>query len=113
MAGIRPATGAPNPLVSGKSALYTPVENNNKQKQGRMIMPRHSIFASVSFVVFAALLAGTGNLAAQSGSAALTGKITAGQDALEGVLVSAKKNGSTITVTVVSDKDGRYTFPAA
>jgi virginiamycin B lyase len=28
-------------------------------------------------------------------------------------LVSAKKAGSTITVTVVSDKDGRYSFPAA
>ena len=32
---------------------------------------------------------------------------------MEGVLVSAKKAGSTITVTVVSDKDGRYSFPAS
>ncbi len=43
---------------------------------------------------------------------ALTGKVTAEQGALEGVLVSAKKDGSNITVTVVSDKDGRYSFPA-
>jgi streptogramin lyase len=63
--------------------------------------------------VFTAWLAGMGNLAAQTGSPALTGKVTAGQDALEGVLVSAKKTGSTVTVTVVSDKDGRYSFPAA
>src|SRR5437879_11438091 len=31
---------------------------------------------------------------------------------MEGVLVSAKKAGSTITITVVSDKEGRYGFPA-
>jgi virginiamycin B lyase len=76
-------------------------------------MPRRSMVASVSFLVVTALLAGTGKIAAQTGSPALTGKVTAGQDALEGVLVSAKKSGSTVTVTVVSDKDGRYSFPAA
>ncbi|MBI3550180.1 MAG: carboxypeptidase regulatory-like domain-containing protein [Elusimicrobia bacterium] len=32
---------------------------------------------------------------------------------MEGVLVSAKKKGSTITVTVVSDQEGRYRFPRA
>ena len=31
---------------------------------------------------------------------------------MEGVLVSARKAGSTITVTVVSDAQGRYSFPA-
>src|SRR5258705_5281569 len=76
-------------------------------------MPRRSMVTSVSFLVFTACLAGTGNLPAQTGSLALSGKVTAGQDALEGVLVSAKKSGSPITVTVVSDKDGRYSFPAA
>jgi streptogramin lyase len=78
-----------------------------------MVMPRRSMVTSVSFLVVTALLAGTGKIAAQTGSPALTGKVTAGQDALEGVLVSAKKSGSTVTVTVVSDKDGRYSFPAA
>jgi streptogramin lyase len=67
----------------------------------------------VVFLVLGVLLAGTGVAAAQTGSPALSGKVMAGQDALEGVLVSAKKNGSTITVTVVSNKDGRYSFPAA
>src|SRR5260370_18332579 len=78
-----------------------------------MVMPRRSMVTSVSFLVVTALLAGTGKIAAQTGSPALTGKVMAGQDALEGVLVSAKKSGSTVTVTVVSDKDGRYSFPAA
>jgi len=32
---------------------------------------------------------------------------------MEGVLVSAKREGSTVTVTVVSDANGRYSFPAA
>src|ERR1700761_2096894 len=60
---------------------------------------------------FVCLMA-AGPSAAQNGPA-LTGKVTAGQEALEGVLVSAKKSGSTITTTVVSDSDGRYNFPAA
>ena len=32
---------------------------------------------------------------------------------MEGVLVSAKKEGSTITTTVVSDDKGQFSFPAA
>jgi virginiamycin B lyase len=76
-----------------------------------MVMPRRSMVTSVSFLVFTAWLAGTGNVRAQTGSA-LAGKVSAGQDTLEGVLVSAKKDGSTVTVTVVSDRDGRYSFPA-
>src|SRR4051794_6449838 len=48
------------------------------------------------------------------GPAALSGKVSApGEAAMEGVLVSAKKAGGTITVTVVSDENGSYSFPAA
>jgi virginiamycin B lyase len=44
---------------------------------------------------------------------ALTGQVTSTDEgAMEGVLVSAKKAGSTITITVVSDAQGRYSFPA-
>src|ERR1700733_10774292 len=43
---------------------------------------------------------------------ALTGSVTSSEEgAMEGVLVSAQKDGSPITVTVVSDKDGHYAFP--
>jgi virginiamycin B lyase len=76
-----------------------------------MAMPRRSVFASVSLLLCTALLAGSGHAVAQTGPA-LSGKVTAGPEALEGVLVSARKDGSTVTVTVVSDKDGRYSFPA-
>jgi virginiamycin B lyase len=76
-------------------------------------MRGRSKFTSLSFLVSTALLAGAANLAAQAGPPALAGKVTAGQEPVEGVLVSAKRSGSTVTVTVVSDKDGHYSFPAA
>ncbi len=74
-------------------------------------MSRLSMVTSAGCLVVAAWLAATGQLAAQAGPA-LRGKVNAGQEALEGVLVSAKRAGSTITVTVVSGKDGSYSFPA-
>jgi streptogramin lyase len=45
---------------------------------------------------------------------ALTGQVTSTEEgAMEGVLVSAKRTGSTVTVTVASDQYGRFSFPAA
>lgn len=53
-------------------------------------------------------------LVAQNQNVALTGQVTSAKEgAMEGVLVSAKKTGSTQTVTVVSDRQGRYRFPRA
>src|ERR1700719_3278737 len=49
---------------------------------------------------------------AQSG-AALTGKVTSAQEpVMEGVLVSAKLDGSNVTTTVVTNAQGIYSFPA-
>jgi streptogramin lyase len=62
-------------------------------------------------ITLLALLFASSALHAQT---ALTGLVSsAGEGAMEGVLVSAKKAGSTITVTVVTDEQGRYSFPAA
>ena len=45
---------------------------------------------------------------------ALTGVVSSPEEgAMEGVLVSARKTGSTQTITIVSDQQGRYRFPAA
>jgi len=53
----------------------------------------------------------SGSVAAQH-NVALTGVVTSAEEgAMEGVLVNARKG--IITITVVSDKDGRYSFPAA
>jgi virginiamycin B lyase len=46
--------------------------------------------------------------------AALTGTVTSQQEGkMEGVVVSAKKAGGTITISVVSDANGSFSFPAS
>lgn len=49
--------------------------------------------------------------AMQSTTSALTGSVTSPQGRLEGVLVSAKRTGSNVTITVVTDASGAYSFP--
>ncbi len=45
---------------------------------------------------------------------ALTGQVSsAAEGAMEGVLVSAKRDGSTVTISVVSDDKGKFSFPAS
>ena len=52
--------------------------------------------------------------AASSPGAALTGQVSSQEEGrMEGVLVSAKRTGSTVTITVVSDAKGRYRFPSS
>ena len=47
-------------------------------------------------------------------AAALSGEVSSAREgAMEGVVVSAKKDGSTITVSVVSDDKGHFSFPAS
>ena len=49
-----------------------------------------------------------------SAAAALTGHVgSAKEGPMEGVVVSTRKDGSTISISVVTDDKGRYTFPAA
>jgi virginiamycin B lyase len=51
---------------------------------------------------------------AQHPSSALIGHVTSDREgAMEGMVASARKNGSTITVSVVSDGQGQYAFPAS
>ena len=58
------------------------------------------------------------NANAQGGRApaelALAGQVSSAEEGpMEGVVVSAKKDGSTISVSVVTDAQGRFAFPAA
>ena len=75
-------------------------------------MRTHGYLLSIATgVVFASAFSAP--LQAQA-PAALSGKVSApGEAALEGVLVSAKKAGGTITITVVTDAQGRFNFPAS
>jgi virginiamycin B lyase len=46
--------------------------------------------------------------------AALSGQVSSAQEGpMEGVLVSARRDGATVTTTVVSDDKGQYSFPTA
>jgi len=50
---------------------------------------------------------------AQAQTAALTGQVSSPEEAvMEGVVVSAKKEDSTIAISVVSDAQGKFSFPA-
>jgi streptogramin lyase len=51
--------------------------------------------------------------AAAQRATALAGQVTSSEEGpMEGVIVSAKADGSTITVSVLSNAEGRYSFPA-
>ena len=71
----------------------------------------HRVLATLTAVV-ACLIAFIATSSAQQ-PPALSGSVSSAREgAMEGVLVSAKKQGSTITVTVVSNDKGEYAFPA-
>src|ERR1022692_3546087 len=67
----------------------------------------------ILIVVLLALHAGSNAIGAESSnSTALTGQVSSSDEGpMEGVLVSAKRAGSTVTTTVASNHEGRFTFP--
>jgi streptogramin lyase len=69
----------------------------------------------VAVLAIVLVQAAPGSFRAQAQSnTALTGQVTSSVEGqMEGVLVSARRAGSTRTITVVSDGQGRYRFPAA
>ena len=75
--------------------------------RGRVLLLKGTV--SLALTLFqGALPVHAGSLAA----VALTGRVTSQEEgAMEGVVVSTKRDGSTITVSVVSDKKGVYSFP--
>ncbi|HEY0910386.1 MAG TPA: carboxypeptidase-like regulatory domain-containing protein, partial [Bradyrhizobium sp.] len=71
---------------------------------------RHPLLAAATVSFMMAL---SGGASAQAPAPALTGTVSSAEEAvMEGVLVSATKAGSNITVTVVTGPDGRFSFPA-
>ena len=77
-------------------------------------MTRMGVFAVSLALLTAALLVGAGaRLTAQVG-AALTGIVSSQEEGpMQGVVVSAKRAGSTMTLSVMTDAQGRYVFPAS
>jgi len=71
----------------------------------------HRGFRTTFRLAVALVSLGLGSAYAQT--AALSGRVSSPEEGnMEGVVVSAKRGGSTITVSVVSDAQGRYSFPA-
>src|SRR5277367_4974150 len=67
-----------------------------------------------SAAALAALVLHTSTPAFAQNMAALSGAVTSTKEGpMEGVVVSARKDGSTITVSVVSDDKGHFSFPAS
>jgi virginiamycin B lyase len=79
-----------------------------------MLVRRLLQLATVGFAA-ALLQSATPQAAVQNQApAALTGQVTSeGEGAMEGVVVSAKKADSIVTVSVITDAQGRYSFPAS
>ncbi|MGH6768747.1 MAG: virginiamycin B lyase family protein [Xanthobacteraceae bacterium] len=72
---------------------------------------RITAILSVLAAAIAALVFQAGSAQAQT---ALAGQVSSAEEGMmEGVVVSAKKDKSTITISVVTDAQGRYAFPAA
>lgn len=83
-----------------------------KSREKRMRLRHLCLLASVSFGAIPVQAGIQSGALAQAG-AALTGLVSSQEEGnMEGVLVNAKKEGSTITITVVSDEKGNYSFPA-
>ena len=73
---------------------------------------RRLLLATTAALAIVVLQAGTD--AAQLSAQVLTGQVASAEEGnMEGVVVTAKKAGSTIAVSVVSDEQGRFSFPTA
>jgi virginiamycin B lyase len=76
------------------------------------VLRKNALAVVVASVTAALVLPVIVLTAAQSPAAALIGLVSSQDEGvMGGVLVSAKRAGSTITITIVSDADGRYSFP--
>jgi virginiamycin B lyase len=74
---------------------------------------RLSILTALIFALFAFILGAPAG-AQSATTAALVGQVSSAEEGpMEGVLVSARKSGSTITISVASDREGRYSFPSS
>ena len=74
-----------------------------------MLTVSRILAAALAFLIVIAFVSSP----AAAQGAALSGQISSAEEgAMEGVVVSAKKQGSTITISVITNAEGRYSFPA-
>ena len=69
--------------------------------------------STVAYLSLASVLAVLMSVGAPAKAASVGGQVSSAEEGtMEGVLVSAKKEGSTITTTVVTNDKGQFSFPA-
>jgi len=74
----------------------------------------HLLMTSAGLAAFLLQAGFVSSAAHAQAAAALAGQVSSAEEGnMEGVVVSAKKEGSTITVSVVTGKDGRFSFPVS
>jgi len=74
---------------------------------------RRLLLTTAAALTLTLTAAGTGSKVAAQSAAVLSGQVSsADESAMEGVVVSAKKAGGTITVSVISDAQGHFNFPS-
>src|ERR1051325_10421566 len=79
-----------------------------------LTLPERGAMKKIAAISLFLLVFGSACLLAVQDSAqtALTGVVSSQKEGpMEGVIVSAKRDGSTVTVSVVSNAQGRYAFP--
>lgn len=75
---------------------------------------RVSLIAGAALTAFLLQLAPARLHAKPQAASALSGQVTSAEEGpMEGVVVSAKKDGSTISISVVTGAAGRFAFPAS
>src|SRR5215831_12426201 len=97
-------------MIPAKHVGGSPPRSAEKQgfRQGGILMRTTTLALLASAAL--ALVVSTGESRAQT---ALAGTVTSAEEgAMEGVLVTARRDGATFAITVVTDAQGRYGFPA-
>src|ERR1051325_2508069 len=107
---MAPARTSPGPSAWTSTRTRDSFAQTTTPREPTMRLLQIAILAGMSL---GAAVLPDGSAAAQ-GPAALSGQVSSAEEgAMEGVLVSARRDGSSITTTVVSDDKGHYAFPAA
>src|SRR5262245_31277433 len=77
------------------------------------MLTRTLSFATAALALTLSVWTATSSRAQSQSPAALTGTVSSAKEGLmEGVMVSAKRAGSTVTVSVATQDNGRFSFPA-
>src|ERR1700704_2807953 len=95
--------------TSAPLSRYNGICQHASKSSREATMRLKALFSSISLACVLAIPLSIGT----SAQATLSGQVSSAEEGLmEGVLVSAKKDGSSVTTTVVSNDKGQYSFPA-